>query len=136
MIEEDDVSVTPEQVRSALAKVMSPRGQPLTEAGVLSEIVIHDGKVFFSINVDASDAKAWETVRAQADAAVKALPGIASAASTLIEKNTLPSAALIALSTLAWVSATPRGDLTLVRLSRTCCCVTLKAHLLELRMPH
>ncbi|MGY4360690.1 hypothetical protein ACVW0J_007183 [Bradyrhizobium sp. i1.7.7] len=55
----------------------------------------------------------------------------ASAASTLIEKNTLPSAALIALSTLALVSATPRGDLILARLSRTCCCVTLKAHLLN-----
>jgi hypothetical protein len=60
----------------------------------------------------------------------------ASAASTLIEKNTLPSAALIALSTLALVSATPRGDLILARLSRTCCCVTLKAHLLEFKMPH
>ncbi|MFK4487497.1 hypothetical protein ABIA45_002575 [Bradyrhizobium sp. USDA 336] len=61
---------------------------------------------------------------------------LASAASTLIEKNTLPSEALIALSTLAWGSATPRGDWTLARLSRTCCCVTLKAHLLQLRMPH
>jgi hypothetical protein len=28
------------------------------------------------------------------------------------------------------VSATPRGDLTPARASRTCCCVTLKAHLL------
>ncbi len=61
---------------------------------------------------------------------------LASAASTLIEKNTLPSDALIALSTLAWGSATPRGDWTPLRLSRTCCCVTLKAHLLEFRMPH
>ncbi|MGY3081233.1 hypothetical protein ACVWZZ_007641 [Bradyrhizobium sp. LM6.10] len=60
----------------------------------------------------------------------------ASAASTLIEKNTLPSAALIALSTLALASATPRGDLILARLSRTCCCVTVKAHLLEFKMPH
>jgi hypothetical protein len=30
---------------------------------------------------------------------------------------------------LASVSATPRGDLTLAKASRTCCCVTLKAHL-------
>ena len=87
------MSVTPEQVRSALAKVMSPRGQPLTEAGVLSEIVIHDGKVFFSINVDAADAKAWETVRAQAEGAVRSLPGIASAmiALTAERKGGAPS---------------------------------------------
>src|SRR4051812_33756547 len=49
----------------------------------------------------------------------------ASAASTLIEKNTLPSPTVIADSTLALVRATPRGDATLARESRTCCCVTL-----------
>src|ERR1700681_2050792 len=54
----------------------------------------------------------------------------ASAASTLIEKNTLPSLTDIADNTLASVKATPRGDLTLARPSRTCCCVTLNAHLL------
>ncbi len=50
----------------------------------------------------------------------------ASAASTLMEKNTLPSEAVIADSTSAWGKATPRGDITLARASRTCCCVTLK----------
>src|SRR5882757_9832798 len=55
----------------------------------------------------------------------------ASAASTLIEKNTLPSVTVIADSTLALVRAVPRGDATLERLSRTCCCVTLTAHLLN-----
>src|SRR4029079_1003165 len=55
----------------------------------------------------------------------------ASAASTLIEKNTLPSVTEIADSTLALVSATPRGEATLARASRTCCCVTLTAFLLE-----
>src|SRR6185312_10094000 len=38
----------------------------------------------------------------------------ASAASTLMEKNTLPS-----------VRGTPRGEATCLRESRTCCCVTL-----------
>jgi hypothetical protein len=31
---------------------------------------------------------------------------------------------------LALVKGTPRGDITLARQSRTCCCVTLTAHLL------
>jgi ATP-binding protein involved in chromosome partitioning len=70
--------VTAQQVRDALAKVVSPRGAPLPEAGVLSDIVVNDGKVFFSINVDAAEAKTWEDVRARADAAVRALPGVTS----------------------------------------------------------
>src|SRR3954453_6316458 len=49
----------------------------------------------------------------------------ASAASTLMEKNTLPSVTEIADSTLALVRGTPRGEATLARESRTCCCVTL-----------
>ena len=37
-----------------LRKVKSPRGVALTEANVLSAITVNDGKVFFSINVDAA----------------------------------------------------------------------------------
>src|SRR3954468_2686332 len=53
----------------------------------------------------------------------------ASAASTLTEKNTLSSLTVMADKTSASVKATPRGDLTLARASRTCCCLTLNAHL-------
>src|SRR3954451_6073416 len=49
----------------------------------------------------------------------------ASAASTLMEKKPLPSLTEIADSTLALVRGTPRGEATLARESRTCCCVTL-----------
>jgi ATP-binding protein involved in chromosome partitioning len=58
---------------------MSPRGVALTHANVLSEIAVTDGKVFFSINVDAAEARAWETVRAQAETAVRAIPGVTTA---------------------------------------------------------
>ena len=70
------MSVTQQQVLDALAKVASPRGAALTNAGVLSAITVNDGKVFFSINVDAAEARAWESVRAQAEAAVRAIPGV------------------------------------------------------------
>jgi ATP-binding protein involved in chromosome partitioning len=73
------VSVTQQQVLDALAKVASPRGTPLTDANVLSAITVNDGKVFFSINVDATEARAWESVRAQAEAAVRAIPGVSVA---------------------------------------------------------
>src|SRR5262249_54910504 len=38
-----------------------------------------DGKVFFSINVDAQEARAWESVRAEAENAVRAIPGVTTA---------------------------------------------------------
>jgi ATP-binding protein involved in chromosome partitioning len=73
------LSVTQQQVLEVLAGVRSPRGVALTNADVLSPITVSDGKVFLSINVDASEARAWETVRAQAESVVRALPGVASA---------------------------------------------------------
>jgi ATP-binding protein involved in chromosome partitioning len=73
------VSVTQQQVLQALAGVKSPRGVALTDANVLSAITANDGKVFFSINVDAAEASAWESVRAEAEAAVRAIPGVTAA---------------------------------------------------------
>jgi ATP-binding protein involved in chromosome partitioning len=73
------VSVTQQQVLDALAKVPSPRGVALTNAGVLSAITASDGKVFFSINVEATEARAWESVRTAAEAAVRAIPGVTMA---------------------------------------------------------
>jgi ATP-binding protein involved in chromosome partitioning len=73
------VAVTQQHVLDVLAKVASPRGVALTNAGVLSPITVNDGKVFFSINVDAAEARAWESVRASAETAVRALPGVSVA---------------------------------------------------------
>lgn len=73
------MAVSKDDVLGALAKVRSPNGAPLTGEKVLSDIVAADGKVFFSITVDASAVKAWEPVRAAAEAAVRALPGVTSA---------------------------------------------------------
>jgi len=73
------LSVSKQHVLDGLAKVTSPRGVPLVQAGVLSEIAVVDGKVMFSINVDAAEARAWEGVRAQAEAAARAVPGVTGA---------------------------------------------------------
>ena len=73
------MSVTQQQVLDRLAGVKSPRGVALTEANALSAITVNDGKVFFSINVDAHEARAWESVRAEAESAVRAIPGVSAA---------------------------------------------------------
>jgi ATP-binding protein involved in chromosome partitioning len=77
-----------------MAKVATPRGVALTNAGVLSAISANDGKVFFSINVEATEARAWESVRAAAEAAVRAIPGVEVAMVALTaERKAGPAAA-------------------------------------------
>jgi ATP-binding protein involved in chromosome partitioning len=87
------VNVTPQQVLDRLAGVLSPRGVALTGADVLSEIAINGDKVFFSINVEASELRAWEDVRAQAEAAVRAIPGVSVAINALTAERKPGSAA-------------------------------------------
>jgi ATP-binding protein involved in chromosome partitioning len=87
------VSVTKEQVLQGLARVMSPRNVPLVDAGVLSDVVVSDGKVMLSINVDAAEVREWEQVRAQADAAVRAVPGVSSALIALTAERRAGAAA-------------------------------------------
>jgi ATP-binding protein involved in chromosome partitioning len=87
------VSVTQQQVLDCLARVTSPRGVALTNANVLSAITVSDGKVFFSINVDAAEARAWESVRAQAENAVRAIPGVSVAMIALTAERKAGSAA-------------------------------------------
>src|SRR5438270_3636515 len=70
---------TKEQVLAALAAVKGPDGAPLPQTGKLSDVVVSDGKVFFSITVDAAAVQQWEPVRKAAEAAVRAVPGVRSA---------------------------------------------------------
>jgi ATP-binding protein involved in chromosome partitioning len=87
------LSVTERQIRDGLAKVMTPLGVPLTQASALSEISINDGKVYFSINVDAAKADAWAEVRAKAEAAVRAIPGVTVAMVVLTAERSAGSPA-------------------------------------------
>src|SRR3954452_19802852 len=71
--------VAKQDVLAALGQVKSPEGAPLPQTGKLSDVVVSDGKVFFSITVDAALVPQWEPVRKAAEAAVKAVPGVTSA---------------------------------------------------------
>jgi ATP-binding protein involved in chromosome partitioning len=88
----NEMAVTKEQVLSALAQVGTPGGAVLPDARVLSDVVVGDGKVFFSITVDADAVKVWEPVRARAEAAVRAIPGVQSALVALTAERSAGSA--------------------------------------------
>jgi ATP-binding protein involved in chromosome partitioning len=85
--------VTKDDVLAALGKVAAPDGAPLPKTGTLSDIVASDGKVFFSITVDAGVVQAWESVRKRAEEAVKAMPGVVSAMVALTAERKGGSAA-------------------------------------------
>jgi ATP-binding protein involved in chromosome partitioning len=72
------MALTSSEVLASLDGVSSPEGLPLPKTGVLSDILVADGKVFFSITVNATVVQAWEPVRKYAEAAVKAVPGVTS----------------------------------------------------------
>jgi ATP-binding protein involved in chromosome partitioning len=81
-----------EQILASLAKIATPLGKPLPEAGVMSEVLLTDGKVFFSLNVEASAVPQWEPVRKAAEQAVRAIPGVQSAMIALTaERSAGPS---------------------------------------------
>ncbi len=82
------MAVTKSDVLASLERVAAPDGVALPKTGTLSDIIISDGKVFFSITVNAAVVNAWEDVRKHAEAAVKALPGVASVMIALTAERT------------------------------------------------
>ncbi|AZO34897.1 MAG: DUF59 domain-containing protein [Mesorhizobium sp.] len=74
------MTVTKESVVERLKTVNGPdfTGN-IVDLGMVSEIFIADSKVFFSITVPAARAQELEPLRAAAERAVKAIPGVASA---------------------------------------------------------
>ncbi|MBV8512370.1 MAG: Mrp/NBP35 family ATP-binding protein [Xanthobacteraceae bacterium] len=73
------MAVDKNTILAALAAVKSPEGVALPETGKLSDVIVTDGKVFFSITVDAALVPAWEPVRKAAETTVRAVPGVVSA---------------------------------------------------------
>jgi ATP-binding protein involved in chromosome partitioning len=110
---------TKDQVLAALEGVPSPAGIPLPKTGTLSDVVVGDGKVFFSITVDAGEVKAWEEVRKRAEEAVRALPGVTSALVALTAERKAGAVAARAPqgaapgAAPAAARAAPRGEATL-----------------------
>ncbi|MGQ3672377.1 Mrp/NBP35 family ATP-binding protein [Xanthobacter sp. TB0136] len=71
--------VSEQMVRDALAQVRTPEGVALSVSPVLSGVSVAAGKVYLTLNVEPAQARAWEPVRAQAEDAVRAVPGVVSA---------------------------------------------------------
>ena len=76
--------LTKEEIIAALASVAGPDGKtPLPESAALSDIMISDGRVVFSITGDPAQSAALEGMRLAAERAVKSLEGVSTVLVTL-----------------------------------------------------
>lgn len=76
--------ITSEVIRSALHKVKGPDFESdIVSLGLVSEILIADSKVFFSITVPDGRVQEWESLRHVAEEVVSALDGVESVVVTL-----------------------------------------------------
>lgn len=79
-------------VQSALQRVLYLDGKTsLPKSGALSDVVIHNGKAYFSISVPAAEVRAAEGMRAAAEEAAKSVDGIEAALVTLTAEKAAPA---------------------------------------------
>jgi ATP-binding protein involved in chromosome partitioning len=84
---------TKQSVLEALKRVKGPDlGADIVSRGLVSEIVINKGKVYFAISVDPARAGEMEALRQTAESVVKALPGVDGVAVTLTADRTAGAA--------------------------------------------
>lgn len=76
--------ITDEQIRTALSAISVPtRDGNVISLGMISGIVIKDGNVGFSIEIDPAEQEPLEATRRACEDVVRALPGVVSATAVL-----------------------------------------------------
>jgi ATP-binding protein involved in chromosome partitioning len=77
-------TLSKDQILAALRGVRDPdRDADIVSLGLVSEVVIHKGKVYFAIQVDPARAAELEELRRAAESVVKSIPGVEGVAVTL-----------------------------------------------------
>jgi ATP-binding protein involved in chromosome partitioning len=77
-------AITKERVLEELKRIKGPDlDQDIVSLGLVSEVVIHGGKVYFAISVDPARATELETLRQAAEQVVRTLPGVEGVVATL-----------------------------------------------------
>jgi ATP-binding protein involved in chromosome partitioning len=111
----DMTEITKEQVLETLATVLGPDLEHnIVELGMVSDVFISDGKVYFSITVPADRAKELEPLRLAAERVIKDMPGVKGALVALTADKKGASAARRITS-----AATGRPAITAIRIPRS-----------------
>ncbi|MES1151048.1 MAG: iron-sulfur cluster assembly protein, partial [Dongia sp.] len=73
------MAVTETQILDALRKIAAPGGGDIVARGMVTGLVVKDGNVGFSIEVDPKEGPKLEPLRLAAERAVDQIPGVTSA---------------------------------------------------------
>ena len=77
-------TLSKDRILAALKSVRDPQAEnDIVSLGLVSEVVIHKGKVYFAISVDPARASELEAVRLAAEGVVKDIPGVEGVSVTL-----------------------------------------------------
>ncbi len=85
-------AISQEQVLAALQRVATPQGGDLVSRNMISGLVVRDGHVGFSIEVDPQVGASLEPLRKAAEQAVEKLPGVLSVTAVLTAHRKAASA--------------------------------------------
>ncbi|HEX9446418.1 MAG TPA: Mrp/NBP35 family ATP-binding protein [Dongiaceae bacterium] len=85
-------AISQEQVLAALQRVATPQGGDLVSRNMISGLVVRDGHVGFSIEVDPQAGASLEPLRKAAEQAVEKLPGVLSVTAVLTAHRKAASA--------------------------------------------
>ncbi len=101
--------VSEADVLKALAPVVGPDGRSaISRSNGISGLTIREGKVFLALSTNPRLAEAMEFMRAEAEAAVKAIPGVTSALVSLTAEKT-PGSPNVAPAAAPMKAATPHN---------------------------
>ncbi len=77
-------TLSKDRILAALKSVRDPQAEnDIVSLGLVSEVVIHKGKVYFAISVDPARANEFEAVRLAAEGVVREIPGVEGVSVTL-----------------------------------------------------
>jgi ATP-binding protein involved in chromosome partitioning len=83
------MSISKEDVRSSLESVKLPEsGESIVTRGLVSEIVIAGGRVYFAITAPSDKADSYESLRVEAELVVAKLDGVESVRASLTAEHT------------------------------------------------
>ncbi len=104
------MSVTQDQVRDALMRVKGPDLESnIVDLGLVSEILVRDGKVYFSITIEPSRAEELEPLRQAAAKVVGDIAGVSGVTAVLTAENAPGTSRASAASSGAQAGGAPDG---------------------------
>ena len=105
--------VTEEQVMDTLAKVVdTDSGKSVVKAGMISGLIVKDGNVGFTVEVDPKDGERKEPLRKACEQTVEAISGVLSVTAVLTAHQEAPAAPTIPSGPAPGVGPTPDSQAT------------------------